>query len=33
MPIGTILSVFTFIVLIRPSVKAMYERNKASPGV
>src|SRR5215207_701002 len=27
MPIGTILGVFTFIVLARPSVKAMYGRN------
>jgi hypothetical protein len=30
MPIGTILGVFTFIVLLRPTVKAAYESNKTA---
>jgi hypothetical protein len=31
-PIGTTLGVFTFIVLLRPSVQALYDQNKPAAG-
>ena len=31
MPLGTILGVFTIIVLARPSVKEMFDRSSAQP--